>query len=135
MHRVWMSCLMAGCLAAAAPLLRAQTLAVAPSTEIPPAQMAQTLQAMPLFEANQYLQWARSEVLEEDYPGAVTALLTVAQALAVFETEEPGPHGLDADFTRQRIVDYTRVLAGDPSDAVSRIDSWMDRISQWDGGK
>ncbi|HTX38475.1 MAG TPA: hypothetical protein VME43_25785 [Bryobacteraceae bacterium] len=130
-----MSCWIAGCLAAATPLLRAQTLAVAPSTEIPPPQMAETLQAMPLLEAHQYLLWARSEVMEEDYTGADAALLTVAQALAVFEIQEPGPHGLDADFTRQRIEEYTRVLASDPSDAVSRIDSWMDRIGHWGGGK
>jgi len=134
MQRWIVTWFVAGCVAAA-PLLAAQELMVAPSARIPPARLNQSLQAMPLLEARQYLLWARSEVLEESYSGAIAALLTASQALATYETQDPGPHGKDAEFTRQRIVEYTRVMAGDPTDAVSRIDSWMARISHWDGGK
>jgi len=133
MYRVLLTGFLA-CIAAA-PLLAAPELMVAPSAEIPPVRLNSSLQAMPLLEAHQYLLWARSEVLEENDPGAISALLTASRALATFETQEPGPHGKDAEYTRQRIVEYTRVMAGDPSDAVSRIDNWMNRVSHWDGGK
>ena len=135
MCRIFFILLTAGCLAATAPQVSAQTLASGSPDVISQEQMAETLEAMPLLEAHQYLMWARSEVLEHDYPGAVAALLTVAQSLAAFQMQEPGPHGKDAAFTRERIVEYTSVLPGDPTDAVSRIENWMDRISHWDGGK
>lgn len=123
------------CFTTILPAAFAQAIAPAAPAEIPPAQLDTTLNAMPLLAARQNLLLARTLVLEGQYQEAIRPLLTAAQALAAFERQEPGPHGQDAEYTRQRIVEYTRVVAGDPSDALSRIDNWIDRISHWDGGK
>ena len=97
--------------------------------------MEQTLTAMPLLIAHQNLMLARSKVLEQKYLEAAAALSMVARSLAYFEMLGRGPNGQSAEFMRQRIEEYTAVMASDHSDAVSRIDDWMCRIRKWDGGK
>jgi len=116
------------------PLLAGQLTLAAPGG-IPHAQRQVTMDAMPLLIAHQSLLLARSRVLEHRYGEAADALLAAAQSLQAFEQEEPGPRGLDAAYTLQRIRQYSQLISTDHSDAISRIDNWMDRIRHWDGGK
>jgi hypothetical protein len=126
--------LLIGCLAVIIPQIPARA-ASGGVLGIPRGQADQTLAAMPLLEAHQYLMLARSQVLEQKYPEAMAALSTAAQALAFFERLEPGPNGQSAEYMRQQIEQYTEVMSSDHSDAISRIDDWMSRIRKWDGGK
>jgi hypothetical protein len=124
-----------GCLATIFPQVSVGASVPGPAIGIPPSRMEQTLTAMPLLIAHQNLMLARSKVLEQKYPEAAAALSMVARSLAYFEMLGRGPNGQSAEFMRQRIEEYTAVMASDHSDAVSRIDDWMCRIRKWDGGK
>jgi hypothetical protein len=102
--------------------------------EIPPQSQDVTLEAMPLLVARQSLLLAQSRILEANSVAAVEPLSTAARALAAFETQEPGPNGQTAEYMRQQIDDYSHVVAGDHSDALSRIDDWLKRIPNLCGG-
>jgi len=136
MQRALISGLVAmGLAAATRPALAQGASAPRMATAIPPSNLEVTLDAVPLLVAHQSLAMARAQVLEWRYADAVASLAMVVRALRVFEREETGPNGSDADYTAGQISDYARVIDVDHSDAVSRIDDWTSRVAQWDHAK
>jgi len=93
-----------------------------------------TVWAAPLRVARQQLLLARSRVLEHRYSEAIPPLSTTAAALAFFEAEETGRYnwlGGEAGYTRQHILEYAIGIETDNDNALSKIDSWLEQVKQW----
>jgi hypothetical protein len=101
----------------------------------PPAESIElAIRNTPLLVARQNLLRARSRVVEHCYSDAVPPLLTTVEALAYFEAQEIGRYhgvGAEAGDIRQQIVDYTRGIEFNNTNAVSNIHAWLDQIGQW----
>jgi hypothetical protein len=91
------------------------------------------LWAAPLRVARQNLLLARLRVVEHRCSEAIPPLLTTAEALAFFETQEIGYGGLGAEAgdTRQQVLDCANRIETDNSNALINIDAWLDEIRQW----
>lgn len=116
-------------LAAATPLIgvRLRT----PRTDIRSA-----IRNTPLVVARESLMSARSRVVERRYAAAIPPLLTTAEALAFFESQQigrrPGLDGIAGD-TRQQILNYTREIETQSDNAMSNIDAWLAQVRDWGG--
>jgi hypothetical protein len=101
----------------------------------PPAENIElAIRNTPLLVARQNLLRARTRVVEHCYAEAVPPLLTTAEALAFFEEQEIGRYdgvGGDAGDMRQQILDYTRGIELDNTNALSNINVWLQQIGQW----
>ena len=99
---------------------------------IPNGVIRSTVQGnMPLLEARQNLRLARMRVMEDKYKDAKAPLEAAALNLRDFEELSPGPHAQDAEYLRQKIEAYARIVSHRPADALNQIDAWLDPIDHW----
>ena len=90
---------------------------------------------MPLLKTRQNLELARSRVLEDKYNDASAPLRAAAEGLAAFAAQSEGPLAERASSMRSQIEDYARTVRERPSDAVDRINGWLDPVNEWLNGK
>ena len=86
---------------------------------------------MPLLSARQNLMLARSRVLEQKYADATLPLREAAEALSSFEALFPGPRAEAAHAMREDILAYAREIAHHHTDALDKINEWLDPVNQW----
>lgn len=97
------------------------------------AQPAERVDGTPLWRARLALEMARARVVENRYTDASASLRDAATALADFARDFPGPHAETAAFIRQKMEAYAPNLAGNPTDALDRIDLWRQPVERWYG--
>jgi hypothetical protein len=86
---------------------------------------------MPLLEAKQNLELARTRVLENKYKDAAAPLRAAAQDLSAYEMLSPGPRATNAEYYRERIDTFAHIIRHRPADAVAQIDAWLAPINKW----
>jgi|SRR5579883_1617133 len=87
---------------------------------------------MPLLQAHQNLELAKSRILEDKARDAAAPLRAAAQALADFERQSPGPDAERADFIRQQMLEQAGRVSHDHSDALDWINSWLATVERWE---
>jgi hypothetical protein len=86
---------------------------------------------MPLLEAKQNLELARMRVLENKYKDAEAPLRAAAQNLSDYERMTSAPRAMDAEYYREQIDTFARIVRHRPANAAQQIDAWLTPINTW----
>lgn len=86
---------------------------------------------MPLLEARQNLELARTRILESKYKDAAAPLRAAAQNLSDYERLTSAPRAQDAEYYRERIETFSRIIRNRPANAAEQIDAWLAPINKW----
>lgn len=86
---------------------------------------------MPLLEARQNLELARIRILENKYKDAAAPLRAAARNLSDYEQLTSAPRAQDAEYYRERIETFSRIIRNRPANAAEQIDAWLAPINKW----
>lgn len=88
---------------------------------------------VPLLRAQQNLELARARIVENKYKDAAGPLRAAAQALSEYEQSFPGPHGQNAEYMRQQMLQFADSLPDHYNDAMEHINvMWLPPIQKWE---
>ncbi len=85
---------------------------------------------LPLLQARENLILARESADQGDFTEAHAALQAASNALVTYETGG-GRHAAEAKTLHGQIDTYNQAIQQNHSDAVSKIDSWWEQMSDW----
>jgi hypothetical protein len=86
--------------------------------------------SMPLMEARENLELARTRVQESKFKDAEAPLRAAAEDLARYG-ELHGAHATDIEYIRGQIDAYAHTIRHDHANAANQINAWLQPIDKW----